>query len=263
MTPTPLLEATEVRRRFGGLSALDGVDLAVMEGEICGLIGPNGSGKSTFFNCVSGLLKLSGGQLRFAGEDIGRSRPPDIARRGVGRSFQLARPLPALSCTENLLPGLLYGEAPLPLADARVRAPELLAMVGLEAKAGSLAGDLTLWEQKALEVARAMSVGTRLLLLDEPFAGLSPADVTRMVEVVRRIHVDLNATILLVEHVMRATMALCDRIYVLSFGQVIASGTPREVVTDETVIEVYLGPGHRTDELLVDERLEGDSDADR
>lgn len=245
-----LLEALGLTKRFGGLTAVDGVDLAVVEGEICGLIGPNGSGKSTFFNCVSGLLEPDEGRIVFGGEDITGRRPSAIARLGIGRSFQLARPLESLTCAENLHPGLLYGASPVSLPVARTRSGELLDLVGLADKAGTVAGELTMWEQKALEVARAMSVGMRLLLLDEPFAGLSPADVERMIGVVRTIHDELGATILLVEHVMRATMALCERIFVLSFGEVIAAGTPDEVTRDPTVVEVYLGPGHRSEQLL-------------
>lgn len=258
----PLLEASDLSKRFGGLDALDGVTLDVVEGEICGLIGPNGSGKSTLFNCVSGLLRPNAGRIVFDGVDITRARPAFVAHLGIGRSFQLARPLAGLTCEENLLPGLLYGSAALPLPAARTRAEELLEVVGLAVKADTVASDLTLWEQKALEVARSMSVGTRLLLLDEPFAGLSPRDVDHMIGVVGRIHEELGTTILLVEHVMRAAMTLSHRIFALSFGKVIAAGTPGEVASDPTVVEVYLGPGHRTEELLGQDPSHGEGGED-
>lgn len=236
-----MLAVEGVRKRFGGLVALDAVSMTVRQGEICGLIGPNGSGKSTLFNVVSGLVRPDAGRVLIDGADCTRAVPPAIARRGVGRAFQIVRPLAGLTCRENLLPGLRYGSQPLDAAAARVRAGELLDLVGLAHKAAVPAGDLTLWEHKALEVARALSVGSRLVLLDEVFAGLSPSDVERMIAVVRRLRDELDATIVLVEHVMRATMALCDRVVVLSFGTVIADGSPRDVTRDQRVIDVYLG----------------------
>lgn len=242
-----MLTAEQVTKTFGGLEALKAVSFTVEEGEICGLIGPNGSGKSTFFNVVSGLLRPDGGRIVFEGHDITQAQPPQIAKHGIGRAFQIVRPLAGLTCADNLMPGLLYGADPVGLATARRRATEHLDVVGLAPKASIIAADLSLWEKKALEVARAMSVGSRLLLLDEVFAGLSPADVDRMVGVVRRVHDEFGATILLVEHVLRATMALADRVVVLSFGEIIAEGKPNEVVRDPKVIEVYLGAGRAGD----------------
>lgn len=239
-----MLVADELSKHFGGLRALDQVSFTVHEGEICGLIGPNGSGKSTFFNVVSGLLRADGGRLTFDGNDITRASPPAIARHGIGRAFQIVRPLPGLTCAENMLPGLLYGADPVDLPTARRQAREHLEIVGLHAKAETVAADLSLWEKKALEVARALSVGRRLLLLDEVFAGLSRGDVDRMVAVIRHVHQDLGVTVLLVEHVLRATMALADRVVVLSFGKIIAEGTPDAIVRDPKVVEVYLGKRH-------------------
>lgn len=239
-----MLAAEQVTKNFGGLQALKAVSFTIEEGEICGLIGPNGSGKSTFFNVVSGLLRPDEGRIVFDGQDITGASPPRIARHGIGRAFQIVRPLAGLTCAENLLPGLLYGADPVDLPTARRRSLDHLDIVGLGAKATTVAADLSLWEKKALEVARALSVGQRLLLLDEVFAGLSPGDVDRMVAVIRQVHEEFDTTILLVEHVLRATMALADRIIVLSFGEVIAEGTPEEVVRHPKVIEVYLGARH-------------------
>lgn len=236
-----MLTVTDVHKRFGGVHALNGVSLTVESGQICGLIGPNGSGKSTLFDVISRLQSADSGQVRIGEADVTRARPEAIAGLGVGRAFQIVRPMSGLTCRDNLLAGLLYGAASLDLSSARRRASELLELVGLGPRADVLAGNLSLWEKKALEVARAVSVGHRLLLLDEVFAGLTPGDVDRMIPTVRRLRDDLDATVVLVEHVMRATMALCDRIVVLSSGEIIADGTPQEVVEDERVIEVYLG----------------------
>lgn len=256
-----MLVAEDISKRFGGLQALKDVSFTVHEGEICGLIGPNGSGKSTFFNVVSGLLRPDRGRIVFDGDDLTRASPPTVARHGIGRAFQIVRPLSGLTCTENLLPGLLYGADPVDLPTARRRARQHLDTVGLGDKADNVAGDLSLWEKKALEVARALSVGNRLLLLDEVFAGLSPADVDRMVGVVRRLRDDLDVTVLLVEHVLRATMALAERIVVLSVGEIIAEGAPDDIVRDPRVIEVYLGARHAGAEDVDAPDRGGDGDA--
>lgn len=245
----PILNVAGLRKSFGGLVAVDDVSLHVTEGEICGLIGPNGSGKSTTFNLISGLMRPDEGSITFAGQEIAGAAPWTVSALGVGRAFQIVRPLAQATCVENLLPGLLYSGQASSVTDARARAEELLGLVGLGKKCTSLGGDLTLWEKKSLEVAKGLSVGSRMLLLDEVFAGLSPKDVERTIELVRRIHADLRLTILFVEHVMRATMALCSRIVVLSFGRVIAEGTPQEVVRDPNVVEVYLGRQHRGENL--------------
>lgn len=242
-----MLTVSDVHKRFGGVHALKGVSVSVEPGQICGLIGPNGSGKSTLFDIVSRLQTADGGRVEIAGTDVTSARPEVLANLGVGRAFQIVRPMEGLTCRDNLLAGLLYGQASLDLPQARRRADELLDLVGLARCSDVLAGNLSLWEKKALEVARAVSVGHRLLLLDEVFAGLTPGDVDRMIPTVRRLRDELDATVVLVEHVMRATMALCDRIVVLSFGEIIADGAPREIVEDDRVVEVYLGRGRKAE----------------
>ncbi len=245
-----MLAVDNVTKNFGGLRALKGVSLEVGDGVICGLIGPNGSGKTTLFNLISGLARPDSGRIEFEGRDITRSAPAEIAGLGVGRTFQIVRPLAGLSARDNLLPGLLYGGGWGSVAGARREAEDLLGFVGLGHKADTIGYDLTLSEKKRLEVARALAVGPRLLLLDEVFAGLGPKEIDRSIDLVRRIRDELSVTILLVEHVMRATMTVSERIVVLSFGEIIADGTPTEVVNDERVLEVYLGGA------------EGDVDAD-
>lgn len=236
-----ILKARDIRVTFGGVNALSDVSFDVQEGSICGLIGPNGSGKTTMFNVISGLVRPVSGTMEIFGEDRTNAAPVSIARAGVGRTFQIVRPLEGLTCAENLLPGLIYGRDGLSLAAAQVRARELLDLVGLGAQADTPAASMSLWQKKLLETARALSVGPRLLLLDEVFAGLTPNDVDQVVDVVQTVHKEMDLTILIVEHVMRATMALCDHVIVLSYGELLREGSPEEVVNDPAVIEVYLG----------------------
>ncbi|MBA3473961.1 MAG: ABC transporter ATP-binding protein [Rubrobacter sp.] len=236
-----MLAIRDVSKSFGGLRALKEISFEVNEGEICGLIGPNGSGKTTLFNVISGLTRPDSGRIEFEGRDLSRSKPKAIAGLGVGRTFQTVRPLANLSARDNLLPGLLYGGRAGGIGAARREAGDLLGFVGLGHKADTLGHDLTLSEKKRLEVARALAIKPRLILLDEVFAGLGPNEIDQAIELVGRIRDELSVTVLLVEHVMRATMALSERIVVLSFGEVIADGRPAEVVKDERVLEVYLG----------------------
>jgi branched-chain amino acid transport system ATP-binding protein len=236
-----LLETTDIERSFGGLSVLDDVPLSVEEGSIQGLIGPNGAGKTTFFNIVSGLLKPDAGTVVFDGTDITGMASKDIARRGIGRTFQITRPFPGMTVRDNLLPGLLYAGGYDGVATARDRADELLAALGLGDRAGEEGQDLTMSEQKRLEMARALATDPELLLLDEVFAGLSHEDIDRQVELVRTIQQDLDVTVLMIEHVMEATMQVCGRVAVLANGTIIADDIPENIVHDERVIDVYLG----------------------
>ena len=236
-----LLNTTDIQQSFGGLVVLDGVSLAVEEGTIQGLIGPNGAGKTTFFNIVSGLITPDAGTVSYQGKDITGVAPKNIARAGIGRTFQITRPFPGLTVRDNLLPGLLYAADYEDIHDARRRADEILALVGLDELAAAEGRSLTMSEQKRLEMARALATEPDLLLLDEVFAGLSHEDIERQIELVRTIQSTLDVSILMIEHVMEATMRVCDRVGVLASGGIIAENVPEEIVHNQRVIDVYLG----------------------
>ncbi|ERH08305.1 MAG: ABC-type branched-chain amino acid transport system, ATPase component [halophilic archaeon J07HX64] len=238
-----LLELQGVEKSFGGLSVLDGVTFSVETGSIQGLIGPNGAGKTTIFNIVSGLLRADAGTVVFDGEEITEMAPRRIARRGIGRTFQITRPYPGMTSRDNLLPGLLYAGGYDRVRDARTRATELLELVDLGADATEESRSLTMSEQKRLEIARALATEPELLLLDEVFAGLSHEDINRQIELIERIQSDLDITIILIEHVMEATMTICDQVGVLANGGIIAEDVPAEIAHNEQVIDVYLGSG--------------------
>lgn len=237
----PLLEGEGVTRFFGGLAAVSGVSFGVDRGEVVGLIGPNGAGKTTLFNLISGALVPKAGVIRFKDQKVNGLKPNTICKMGVARTFQSVRVFPHLPVWENVLLGSLFGTSgKLSSADAAGEAAELLEFVGLSAVRATPAKDLTLSNQKRLEVARALATKPELLLLDELMAGLNPTEVAQAMELVARIR-DGGITIFMIEHVMKAIMSVCDRIIVLHHGKKIAEGTPREIATSKTVIEVYLG----------------------
>lgn len=239
-----MLDVRDVTKSFGGLMALRGLCFQVEQGETVGLIGPNGSGKTTFFNLLSGLYPPDAGEIWFEGKRLDHQPPHLIARRGIGRTFQIVRPLPDLSVTDNLVAGPLYSQGLNSMTKARQRAQRLIEFCGLGDRANTLGRDLTLAEKKRLEIGRALSIQPRLLLLDEVFAGLNPSEVKGAVELIRRIRHDMGISILMIEHVMKVTMETCDRIIVLSYGEKIAEGKPAEVVRVPAVLEVYLGAAH-------------------
>jgi branched-chain amino acid transport system ATP-binding protein len=234
-----LLEVEGVSKSFSGLRAVQDATFAVNEGEIVALIGPNGAGKTTCFNLIAGVHRADTGTVRLSGERIDGRRPDQICRAGVGRTFQLVKPFAGLSVLDNVVVGAL--NACPTVGEARRRADEVLDLLGLFAKRGHPASSLTLPERKRLEVARALATGPRILLLDEVMAGLRPTEVDLMVQVLRDLNSLRGITILLIEHVMRAVMALSLRVIVMHHGQVIAQGTPDEVARNPTVIESYLG----------------------
>lgn len=237
-----LLEVVNISKSFGGLMALSEVDFFVDEGEILGLIGANGAGKTTLFNVVNGYYRPSTGTVRFRGEDITGMKPPDICRRGMVRTFQVVRPFRNMSVLRNVMVGRLFGrDRILVQKDAEREALSILEFVGLWDKRDIAAEELTLVEHKRLEVARALACNPHLLLLDEVLAGLTPTEMTQAMEIVSQIRRERNITILIVEHVMKAVVGLCDRVVVLHYGSKIAEGTPKEITEHPEVMEAYLG----------------------
>ena len=236
---TALLEVDGVCKRFSGLKAVENVSFMVPEGSIVGLIGPNGAGKTTCFNVIAGVTKADAGQVRLAGARIDGWRPDQVCRAGIARTFQLVKPFAGLSVLDNVVVGALNASSS--VRAAKVTAGEIIDELGLADKRAALAASLTLPERKRLEVARALATGPRLLLLDEVMAGLRPTETDHMVGLLRALNARTGLTILLIEHVMRAVMALSSRVIVLNHGEVIAAGTPAEVTCDPAVLECYLG----------------------
>ncbi|MGD8739677.1 MAG: ABC transporter ATP-binding protein [Desulfobacterales bacterium] len=236
-----LLEGQGVTKYFGGLAAVFEVDFHVDPGEVFGLIGPNGAGKTTLFNLISAALTPKSGAIKFKGKNITGLKPHQICRMGVARTFQTVKIFANMSVLDNVALGALFGaSARLSSADAERQATALLEFVGLSTLKAAPAKDLTLANQKRLEVAGALATQPELLLLDEIMAGLNPAEVAQAMELVARIR-DRGITIIMIEHVMKAIMSVCDRIMVLHHGQKIADGTPQEIANSKTVIKVYLG----------------------
>lgn len=236
-----LLEGKNLTKHFGGLSALVEVTFEINQGEIVGLIGPNGAGKTTLFNLISGALVPNSGSISFKGENLTGLKPYRICRKGVARTFQDVKIFPSMTILENVLSGALFGTSS---RESRVRGMQdamgTLDFVGLSVMATIPARDLTLANQKRLEVARALITKPELLLLDELIAGLNPTEVAEAMELITRIR-DMGVTIFVIEHVMKAIMGICDRILVLHHGMKIAEGTPLEIANNQTVIDIYLG----------------------
>jgi branched-chain amino acid transport system ATP-binding protein len=234
-----LLEVRSLAKSFRGLRAVAEVSFDVEQGSIAALIGPNGAGKTTCFNLIAGVYPADAGSVALAGRRLDRLRPDQVCRAGIARTFQVVKPFAQLTVAENVVVGALNSVRD--LAAAREEAARVLALLHLDAKARQPAASLTLPERKRLEVARAIATRPRMLLLDEVMAGLRPTEVDEMVAVFRRLNRDTGLTILLIEHVMRAVMALAGRVVVLHHGEKICEGTPEEVVRDPQVLECYLG----------------------
>jgi branched-chain amino acid transport system ATP-binding protein len=241
MTPqvTPhLLTVSNVSKHFLGLKAVDDVSLSVTKGEIVSIIGPNGAGKTTFFNLLTGQLAPTSGEVRLRGEPINRLAPHARARLGMGRTFQIAKPLIGLNALENVMIGaFLHHRA---LNDARDRAFAVLEKVGLAQHAGRRAGDLTLSERRRLEVARALALEPEIVLLDEVMAGLNQSEVGQQIELLQGLH-QAGLTFLIIEHNLKVVRAFSERVVVLDRGRMIAQGTAEQILSSPEVIKAYLG----------------------
>ncbi|MDP1954403.1 MAG: branched-chain amino acid ABC transporter ATP-binding protein/permease [Polaromonas sp.] len=238
-----LLDVRELSKAFKGVQALDGVTLQVHEGEILGLLGPNGSGKSTFINVVSGHFPATGGQMLFEGRQLAGLEAHNIAQAGIARTYQIPRPFAHLSVLQNVSLVAMFGGAALNHEQATAEAWKWLAFTGLQDKADALPDDLNLHQRKFLELTRALASRPRLVLLDEVLSGLTPGEINEAITLIRKIR-DRGATIVFVEHVMRAVMALADRVAVLNHGKLIAVGPAQEVMKNADVVSAYLGTPH-------------------
>ncbi len=235
-----MLKAQNLTKRFFGLLAVDSASIDVEEGSITGLIGPNGAGKTTMFAMIAGFLSPNSGQVAFEGNDITGEKPHLRARRGLARTFQIVQPFAGLNVRDNIAVGAyLHTKDP---REARSLASQTAERVGLGRELEKLASGLTIAGRKRLELARALATRPKLLLLDEVLAGLNPSEIRDVLPIIRSIR-DEGVTILMIEHIMQAVMNLCDSVYVLSQGRMIASGEPRAVCNDPAVIEAYLGHG--------------------
>lgn len=239
-----MLELVDLSVRFGGLQALDHLSFIVQPGEILGMIGPNGSGKSTAFNVITGTVKSSTGRVVFGGEDVTGLAPHRIAHKGIARTFQVVRPFPHLTALENVLAGRLFGGEGASRTEASVAdAMAVLEEVGLDHKANVKAESFTILERKWLEVGRALAGRPKLMLLDEFMAGISSQEIPGAVELIKSINAS-GVTVVLVEHIIKAITAACDRVVVLDAGRKLAEGSVEDVVADPSVVEAYLGTRH-------------------
>lgn len=239
-----LLVLEGVTKRFGGITAVNRVSFTIAEGEALGIIGPNGSGKTTLFNLINGVYYPDEGRIKFAGTDITRVPPYKRAAMGIARSFQIPRPWGSLTVRENVAVGALFGSRGrgMDVDEALNVADEMLEIVGLTGKGDAPAHSLTVVEKKLLEMARSLAMRPRLLLLDEVMAGMSPRDVDRIVETIRRVKNEMNISVVaLVEHLMRAVTAFAERVLVMHQGRLLLEGPPAKVMRDPLLVEVYLG----------------------
>lgn len=241
--PKTLLEVKGLTINFGGLTAVNNLDMKVNTGEAIGLIGPNGAGKTSAFNLISGVYKPTKGEVYFDGKNITGLKPYEVNRKGIGRTFQVVKPFGSMTVLENVMVGGFIRTSS--RAKAQDIAMKVIEEIGLKSKINSLAKNLTLSDRKRLEIAKALATEPQLLLLDEVLAGLNPTEIEEAVKMIKTIN-QSGISILMIEHVLQATMAICRRIVVLDYGKKIAEGTPQEVTTNRDVIKAYLGDEYET-----------------
>ncbi|MEN6360263.1 MAG: ABC transporter ATP-binding protein [Smithella sp.] len=240
MTKEPLLKITGVTKTFGGLVALDKVDMHVNQGEIVGLIGPNGAGKTTLFNVIAGAFLPEHGEICFQGQNVTHLKAHNVCRLGIARTFQVPKPFKNLTLLENMMVGTCFGAGLGKSKESLNKIEEILRFAGLEDKISSKADTLNLVERKKLEVSKALSTSPKLVLFDEVMAGLNPSETVEMITFIGKLR-DRGLTILLIEHLMKVIMTLSDRVVVLDYGRKICEGKPHKVANNAQVIEAYLG----------------------
>lgn len=237
-----ILEINNLRKRFGGVQAVDNVSFSVEEGSRLGIIGPNGAGKTTTFNMISGAIKPTSGTIELAGQRISGLKPHRIAKLGVGRTFQNVRAFGQLSVYEHVLTGAVASQFHfMPTPEQHEEVERILELTRLQEVREAKVCDLTIAAQKKITLATALATKPRLLLLDELMAGLTFVEIEETLELLRKVNKEMGVTLIVVEHIMKAVMGLCERIIVLDYGEMIASGTPKEVANNKAVIEAYLG----------------------
>ena len=241
---TSLLETKNLTKDFGGLVAVKNVTFRLHNGEVLGLIGPNGAGKTTLFNLVTGIEKPDSGDVLFEGRSIRKLLPHSICKLGISRTYQSVRPFLNHTVKDNIRVGAIYGRPYDDETSPGEKVDEILDLLGLEQRAEILAKHLPIEERKAVEVGRALAANPKLLMLDEPMAGLNPSEVARFVRLIRKLNEEKGLSILIVEHVMKAIQSACGRVVVLHHGEMLAEGTPDQVLTNERVIQVYLGESY-------------------
>jgi len=239
-----ILDARNLTKDFGGLVAVRNVSFVIAAGEIVGLIGPNGAGKTTVFNLITGMEKIQSGAVYFEGADISRLKPHSICKLGISRTYQSVRPFLNHTVRENIRVGAVYGRTGSSGMNSEDRIDQVLDMLELRSRENLLAKDLPIEERKMVEVGRALAANPKILMLDEPMAGLNPSEISKFVNLMKKLNSEKMMTIVIVEHVMKAISSACSRVIVMHHGEVLAEGTPENVLSNESVIEVYLGESY-------------------
>lgn len=240
MSNVAILQVKKVKKTFGGLVALNNVDLELASNEILGLIGPNGAGKTTLFNVIAGVLRPDSGTILFNGKDITKKRPDRRCLLGIARTFQIAKPFKNMSLIENVTVGAYFGTKWKRISSAKKKAEEMLDFVGMGDLLNEEAKNLSIGNRQKLELARALATEPQVLLLDEVIGGLTPTEANEMIEIIKRIR-EKGVSVIMIEHVMKAVMSVSDRMIVLNYGEILAKGTPKEIAENPSVIEAYLG----------------------